>query len=478
MDIETITEYLNAIKRTFLFCNSNDELAARIGVPSLANNNNFDKVGQDKRIATFELFNNEYQECSKSKEVELTDFMEAYRVTSKFYKDKELASNKAISNMESILGLIGWFFFSQGLPKDRKVCRFISEIYDSENETLINDGIDFSLLLLLIYKVIPTYTSRSGTASDIRIDYAKVKELSSECYERFGITEDRPMLDLFKKKVKEGTDEERVPSRMELITLFESVLNNIYNTRNVETLLNSYRYFDIEGLWVDRINPDIVYEIEENDPYYQMTVYHIGMTEVTYTIYSLVIFESADRRLVFETTHPRGRARKLLNEEIGSLDHSSHYVRFDSEDNPEEIKLEDIIRHPNYDFNVSTLYRASEKKTEDLIGRIESLNMKDKYEEYQTERITDSEPYAITRKFIYIHSPNLEEGQLYRVPRDRYRDQGIMSITVDDNCAECIIARQGPYLGFEKIGLYIDIRDTEKMKEAGVECVSFNVEEP
>ena len=474
MDIKTITKYLNAIKRTCLFCNSNDELADKVGVPSLTNNNNFDKVGQDKRVATFEQFNKEYQECSKSMEVELTDFMEEYSATSEFYNSYELATNKAISTKEAILDMIGCIFFSQGLPKDKKVCRFISTIYDPKEDILLKKDIDIPLLLLLLYKVIPTYSSKSGPVSDIRQDYAKVKELSSECYERFGITEDKPMLDVFKSKIQEGTDDERLPNRMELITLFESVLYNIYNMTNTGILLDSYRYFDIEGYWVDRSSPDVVYVIEENNPYYQMTVYHLGMTDGTYTLYSLVFYESPDRRLLLDTTHPRGRARKLLNEDIGSLDTSSHYVTFDSEDHPEKIGLEDIIRHPNYDFNASTLFRASEKKAEDLARRIESLNIKDRYEEFKTERIPDSEPYAITRKFIYIHSPNLEEGQLYRVPRDRYMDEGILSITIDDNCGECIIAKQGPYLAFEKIGLYIDIRNSEKMKEAGVEHVSMN----
>ena len=475
MDIKTITEYLNAIKRTCLFCNSNKELADKIGVPSLNNNNNFDKVGQDKRIATFEQFNNEYQECSKSMEVELAGFMEKYKETSLFYNNNELATNKAISTKEAILDIIGCLFFEQELPQDKKVSRFISTIYDyEEDDILLKKNVNIFLLLLLLYKVIPTYSSKSGTASDIRLDYAKVKELSSECYDRFGVTDDMAMLDIFKKKIREGEKDERLPSRMELITLFESVINNIYNTSNTGSLLNLYRYFDIEGLWVDGLNKDLVYMIEENNPYYQMTVYHLGLTEGTYTTYALVIYERSDRRLLLETTHPRGRARVVMGEKVGSLDTSSHYVEFDNEDNPKEIRLEDILRHNNYDFNVSTLFRASQEQEDELIQRLESLELKDKFEKYQAEYIPDSDIYAITREFIYISTPNLENGELYRVPRDRYSDKGILSINIDDSCGECVIAQEGPYLAFEKIGLYIDIRTEEKMVEKGIERVKPN----
>ena len=263
MDIGTITKHLNAIKRTCLFCNSNEELAERTGVPSLANNNNFDKVGSDKRVATFMSFNKEYQEYSSSMKVELMDFMEMYNETSEFYKKNELGSSKSISTKEAILDIIGCIFFSQGLPKDKKVCKFISMIYEHKTDTIIHPDVNIPLLLLIIYKIIPTYTSKSGNVSDISLDYAKLKALSSECYERFSITDDWTMLEVFERRFG-ITDEKTTPSklnRMALITLFESVINNIYNTVNTGSLLDCYRYFDIEGIWADRQNKDIVYVI-------------------------------------------------------------------------------------------------------------------------------------------------------------------------------------------------------------------------
>lgn len=489
MDLMTVTEYLNAIKRTYLFCNSNDALVMRTGIPSQANNNNFDKVGADKRIAIFESFNEEYQKYSLSMKVELMDFMEEYEETSKFYKNNELASKKAISTKEAILDIVGCIFFSQGLPKDRKVSKFISTIYDHKTDRLIPTNVNIPLLLLLLYKVIPTYMSKGGIVSDIRLDYAKVKELSSECYERFGITEDKSILDLY-EDMFDATDGETTPgeteedinnkkskyrlNRMALITLFENVIHNIWNTANPKGFLNYTRYFDIDGLWVDRKNKDVVYEIEKVNPCYQMTVLHINKTIATYTMYSLVIHERSDGRLLFETTHPRGRARLVLNETIGCLDSSSHYVTFDSYDYPQKIELEDIIRHPNYDFNVKTLFRLSQQEKYELTERIESLELRDKYEKFQTEYITGSDIFAITREFIYISSPNLPDGQLYRIPRDRYGDKGIKEINIDDRGGESVILQQGPYLGFEKIRLYIDIRTDEKMHDAGIERVQPN----
>lgn len=470
MDIKTVTQHLNAIKRTCLFCNSNEDLADRTGIPSLVNNNNFDKVGSDKRVATFESFNKEYQEYSNSIKVELKDFMEQYEDTSEFYKNNELAKIHAISTKRGILDIIGCIFFSQGLPKDRKVSRFISTIYDHEKDALIQKNVNIPLLILILYRIIPTYTSKGGYVRDISLDYALIKELATECYERFGITDEKTLLELFEKKF----DDKRKLNRMALITLFESVINNIYITTNTGSLLDYYRSFDIEGIWIDRMDKDIIYEIEGNSPYYQMTIIHLGKTIATYALYALVITENSNGCLMLETTHPRGRARKLLNEKIGSLDSSAHYVTFDDEDCPGVIELEDIKRHANYDFNASKLYRVTEKEEEELIKRIESLELKDKYEKYQTEYIPHSNIYAITHKFIYISTPSLSDGKLFRIPRDKYSDKGILTINIDDSGGEIVIARQGPYLAFEKIGLYIDVRTEEKMKEAGVEQVGIN----
>lgn len=63
---------------------------------------------------------------------------------------------------------------------------------------------------------------------------------------------------------------------------------------------------------------------------------------------------------------------------------------------------------------------------------------------------------------------------MYKISRNKYIDDNILEINVDDLAGVAVIAQKGPYIGFEKIGLYIDISSKEKLIESEVEIVQFN----
>jgi hypothetical protein len=57
------------------------------------------------------------------------------------------------------------------------------------------------------------------------------------------------------------------------------------------------------------------------------------------------------------------------------------------------------------------------------------------------------------------------------IPKERYIKYDIHDINIYDSVGECIVANDGPYLGFERIGLHIDIRTDDKLLEACIERV-------
>ena len=479
MDLITVTEHLNAIKRTCLFCNCNKDLADKIGVPSQANNNNFDKVGQDKRFVIYEMFNKEYQEYVGSTEFLLSDFLDEYQKTSEYFINNEWAQSTILSQKETILEIIRYVFFDNELPNKIAIRRFVTQIYDPVGEDFKLKKLNIGILLLLLYKVIPTYDSRMGAVENIKDDYAKVKDLLSECYERFGVTEDHTSICIFDICLKDKVFE---LNRISLITLFYKVINHILNSINPLNTFDNLAHFNIEGIWIDKENKDLFFEIDENDQCYFMKAYRVDKMYAYYTWYGLSILqhETVDpkKRLQLCTVHPKGRKKHLLKEQLGSLDTSSDYLLFDDEDRPREMTLIPNQHHPNYEFNAKKLHRLSQKDMEKFYAELESKKLVDKYEKYKSEYIPDSEIYAITREFIYVISGNNEhEGEikfLYKIPKERYIEDDIYDINIYDSVGECIIANDGPYLGFERIGLYIDIRTEEKMLEAGIELVKYN----
>lgn len=479
MDLKTITDQLNAIKTTRLFCNSPEELAERTGIPSLVNNNNFDKVGEDRRIAVYESFNEEYRTCVEMSSARLDDLMTAYEKTSEFYIENELAKRASLFEKDCILEIMRCIFYSHELPKgNKKLSDFIADIYDHETDKFKRSDIDICILLLIGYKIIPTYKSRKGAVTDIEADFRKVKDLLETFHSKYALTEDNLSIKSIEQRI---SDETIKLNRLTLITMFKDVVYSVDASTDRTLLSDSYRYFDIEGVWVDKINPDTFYEIFLGFPAYTMNVYELNSTEAKFTKFSLEILIDEEDSLTLFTTHPRGRARVVLNRingtnttKLGRLDYSSHHLEFDDYKTPSEIILKDIERHPNYDFQGKIFYKLSDEDKEEFYELLSLKTQKELYEEYKSEYIADSRIYAITRDFIYIIPHEEESNFLYRIPRDRYIDDYILRINVDDTAGLAIIAQEGPFIGFEDIGLYLDIRTEEKMSEAGIECVSLN----
>lgn len=204
-----------------------------------------------------------------------------------------------------------------------------------------------------------------------------------------------------------------------------------------------------------------------------MIMYEITGSEIKYTKFSFEIILEEDGHALY-TTHPRGRARFVLNQKIGPLDLSIHDISFDDYEYPTIINMKERVRHPNYDFRVNTLYRATEEKTLDLHNLLESLKTVDAYDDYKTEYIPDSRIFAITKDYIYIIPPAPENHFLYKISRMKYIDNGILCVNVDDTAGVAVIMKAGPYIGFEEIALYIDISSEEKIQEAEIEIVGFD----
>lgn len=470
MDLKLVTDRLNAIKRIFLFSNTLEEFAAKVGVPSLANNNNFDKVGADKRKAIFESLNEEYQIYQESSESSLEDMLQRYECTSVFYTTNELSKQPALSEKENILKLMKCFFFTHTLTEDNKLNKFILEIYDPENDKIRISNLDLSILLLLLYKIIPTYQSKKGAIDDINADYLKVKDLLNDFHNRLGSYEVNLIQHFWEERL--NSDEIRL-NRLSLITLFEDTVfsRDLINYRR--DILETYRYFDIDGIWIDKIRDNVFYEFLLSIPGYTMMKYEVTGSEIKYTKFSFEILLEEDGHALY-TTHPRGRARFVLDQKVGPLDHSIHDISFDDYEYPTIIRMKDRVRHPNYDFCVNNLYRATEEKSQYLQDLLESLKTVDAYEDYKTEYIPDSSIFAITKEYIYIIPPAPENHFLYKIPRNKYIDKGILNVNVDDTAGVAVIMKKGPYIGFEELGLYIDISSDEKIQEAEIEIVGFD----
>lgn len=136
MEQQELTDKLNAIRRTFLFCNSLQEFALKTGIPSMEHNNNFDKVGADKKYVVFSTFENELKEIAQDNEASLKNLLDEYELTSGFYVNEDLRRKKYLSNMDSVLSIVESIYFTHVLPEDRKLSKLVNSLYDPESDRL------------------------------------------------------------------------------------------------------------------------------------------------------------------------------------------------------------------------------------------------------------------------------------------------------------------------------------------------------
>lgn len=477
MDKQDLTDKLNAIRRTFLFCNSLDELAKETGIPSIVDNNNFNKIGEDRQIAVFRHFEEELERIADFYTASLTELLDEYKATSEFYSMEDLKRKTYLCTEESVLAIMESIYLNHSLPTaDKKLAKFVGMIYDPDIDKLLIPGLNPAILVLLMTNIIPGYNSRNGKVTDINADYKKVTELMKKFGNHATLVGNR-LKDEIEKKIRKG--EIRL-NRVGIIVLLDYYISNIDFCNNKRHELSEiYSYYNIDGLWVDVADtptPSIFYNINYNGMTYNMEMSDISKIPIQYILFSVeTLYNEYNNTIEFITTNPRGRTKAVLRKQIDILDYSLHTIELLDKNgmpnykNPKIIRLSPIYLHNSYEFQAKELYKATEAQVSEYEKAIESRRCQDKYEKYKSEYDADTHILAITQNYIYVKAR--EPETVYRINKSKYDDRYISSVDIDSPAGIATIASESPYIGFEKIGLYIDVRDENSLSEKGVEKI-------
>ena len=470
-----MTDKLNAIRRTFLFCNSLREFALKTGIPSIEDNNNFDKVGADKKYAVISTFENELKEIAQDNTASLKNFLDEYALTSEFYVNEDLRRKKYLCNQDSVLSIVESIYFTHVLPEDRKLAKLVDMLYDPESDRLKIPGINIAILALMLLKIIPGYNSRNGEVEDIGNDYSRVCSLIDQFYLNANIE-----CNLFRKNIEDKIKEGKIRlNRVCIIEVLDVCMNNVDFSRNHRHELHElYRYYNIDGLWVEsgKDQPTVFYNIYFNGMTYNMEMVDISKRPVQYILFGVeTIYDEYEAKIEFITAHPRGRTRLVQGKAVGVLDYSVHNLELLDEfgnpdfENPVMLKLTDVYVHPNYDFHVKMLHKASESLDKLFESTVTSCECCDRYANYRTVYDVGTCILAITQNHIYVKAR--ENNFVYRIDKEKYEYKNISSVRIDSPAGIATVASDGPYIGFESIGLYIDVKDENTLHNKGVKKI-------
>ena len=453
MEQQELTDKLNAIRRTFLFCNSL----------------------QDKKYAVFSTFENELKEIAQDNAASLKNLLDEYEQTSGFYDNEDLRRKKYLSNMDSVLAIVESIYFTHVLPEDRKLAKLVDSLYDPESDRLKIPGMNIAILALMLLKIIPGYNSRDGDVEDIGGDYSRACGLIDQFYLNANIE-----CNLFRKNIEDKIKEGKISlNRVCIIEVLDVCMNNVDFSRNHRHEFHElYRYYNIDGLWVEfgKGQPTIFYNIYFNGMTYSMEMVDISKRPVQYILFGVeTIYDEYEAKIRCITTNPRGRTRVVQGKTVGVLDYSVHNLDLLDEfgnpdfENPVILKLTDVHVHPNYDFHAKMLHKASESLEKMFENTAASCECCDRYANYRTVYDVGTCILAITQNHIYVKAR--ENNFVYRIDKEKYEYKNISSVRIDSPAGIATIASDGPYIGFESIGLYIDVKNESTLRDKGVEKI-------
>ncbi|NDV81712.1 hypothetical protein [Bacteroides sp. 51] len=239
-------ELLNQTVRLRLFRNTNDELGQYIEY-NLRSNNSIKNIPPFTARCIFrELSRETYEQLDEV--LDLEKILDWYKTASEFY-DKYIKGRKKVLQKENIHVLLKYTYIDDyQLPNDKT---FLKDIAIN----MYGQGIEMSIILLLMLDVLPLYTSTKGDVRNIMADFRKIYSFLREFIECDEFLYRLPVLDRLEKVARESTCCNRAFLIYTTLTVLEtySCFSNSQNlyAANMEVVKNKVLLDLGDCFWVE-----------------------------------------------------------------------------------------------------------------------------------------------------------------------------------------------------------------------------------
>lgn len=399
-------------------------------------------------------------------------------------KEEVSIMTKGIINLERLLidYQEAWAFYQKHLARRSDPEKIVQELinfafppYQEEElapnkksiyEMALSKGIDISILILLLLKVLPGCHSKSGDVTDMPLLYGKVlKQLEI-------VTQGKTIFQTIPAIIQ--AREEEYKSRITLLYHLKRILDtyesygeeaNIYG--EADDFKRSSVTLDINGYWNEcggEANDTQYWSIEaaSNAGVYFATHWRKDAGKQLVCIqYTLALFEDINHRLVAYMLHPESILHHMQGLPYGDSDHVWYVADMPETNCPDQLFLERLMSSTSWDAQIH-LTRCRKREV------IECYKKWEKHCEIVSpfahlEYSFQTSIYAITQEHLYIASRN--EGEYYKVPRDAF--DGLEQITLNDVVG--IMEMNGAtYLAFDELMIYIPATKKE-LERYGIE---------
>jgi len=480
-------EMINVIANTCLMYCDRASLGTHIGY-NLETNNASSMVPFRQRSTFCELAN----EVSLwyDKEVDLETLLHDYKDASNLYSDFKRSYSIDLHNTvaeEKRLQIIHIINFLNPVVDNDSEIVFLNDdkkqiLYDSKEESTQFQAI----FILLMVGLIPTYSSKKGSASHIIEDFHLLMDFLRKYGEQApsaDIIKGSPILTGFETWVKENDESEL--RRVDLINMTKKFLETSFGFSSFENsfLLNKQieRFYpEIEGFWSDSPTPGShFWKIEMLANAYIIYDFNLksDTKELVFTKFEGYIYgKDTDEASLF-ICHP-SMVRKMINHEDSQ--NFKEWSELDIEDD-ENGKITKLKLHPRIRIGNGmlpmNLYRIDNEEYYESILNNNQLEIKNLFSDDEYSLFFNQ--YAITREHLYIlldendirqlDLPDSSSKQYLKIPK--YLDPCLDMLTLDDEWGICNFNNGDSYFTVINSMLYFKIDTRAEREELGIEIV-------
>ncbi|MDL2241651.1 hypothetical protein LJB91_01930 [Bacteroidales bacterium OttesenSCG-928-L03] len=465
-DIE-LRDLLNQTARLRLFRNSNAELGEYIGY-NLNSNNSINRIPPfTARCLLRELSRTVQEEIAS--DMDLEEVLARYEIASLFYT-KYFKGNNQRKDRETIVLILKRAYIYNYIPKgEGKTQEVLAEVENLQ--------IDIPILLLLVLKILPRYTSAQGDVKDSRGDAEKLLVFLREFFRSSNdILLDLPLLQRFEKEIQSGES----CSRLYLIHIATEALTTFHaysdpqeryqvNLSIEKTMPNIG-----EAIWVepDKLSsPGNFWMFEPLASgdfflyYYKIDERNKQLSFVRYEAYFLA-------NGILSILHPRS-ILPLINKQLPEGIQSLFNYEMDNETEPNRMELEPLLTN-TYPFREKTLVRMPVNELSTWLNKLLTSDLYEKrneYPEFDYQLLIMS--LVVSEEAVYVQKSEAEASVFYRVPKSL--DPGLELIQVYD-AVGVMNFRDKTYLSFVNLMLHYDVTTEESRSKYGIELVSLSIE--
>ena len=486
-DLEKYIGNLSVIASTRLVFNTMDDLQEFMGSNSISSNG----IGRAFKNEEELRFAYNYM-CKYVKEVSdeaynLDDLLAEYKEASDYYKS--YLSRKSKSDKERLSRIILSENFTQFRNSEVKIPKRYEKILDDIRQ----QGLNISIIVLLLLNVFNTYDSKKGNVVNMDDEFLRTIKFLEDNMETDYVLNVKPIIQIARMKSTNKT-------RLSLLVYMDKILyfSEMFSTDEgrFESSLSYREQFtdaDIEGYWnINKGDKSTDFWKIESGIYtgeYWACHYRKVNGRNSFVKYQIILSKN-NNELTAYVTHPKQIKKLIDGVESDESDRMWYKIQCGTikEGNKKYnvINAESLYKSQSNSINSYKLYNVEK---ENVIEEYDNIIKRatDEYEEfaYYYERCI----YAITRKALYVSAHeiklkkenseyfleedsidkinNSEINKYYKIPIEF--SEYLSELNLYSNIGRMIFPKnKKEYLAFDDILLYIPI---DKIEEFGIELV-------